>query len=403
MKLAIFFALLALTFAQNPAQYQLHIPSKCEDVLAVKVCDRLRNTAATLKLKSEEVKNAVVSAYQQGKVKAEEVEKAVNDFLVNKVLNKKCEDLTSVENCNKLRELAAEMKIQADKVAEFIVKQIAILKTKTCEDMLDADNCNKLRDLAGKLKIKADALKEMVIASYIKTKANAKQAVVEAYNKVKDYVMATKCEDMFNPDLCASFRKYAEKTKVALPRIMETAFELAKKGIAIGKGFVEKVYNIVDYFYDCEDVFDKESCIRIRGWAAKVSVTAEKVELLIKKYVRIFIEKSTTIYQTIKKYVQDKIYCKLSPSCQSDDADDEIADLAINKRSLLGDWKNKVMEALNNKFPNLEPFVRKHLEEFVAKSKSLFQFMKQLALLIQDKAFAKYQDILKQLMMEATL
>ena len=97
MKLAIFFALLALTFAQNPAQYQLHIPSKCEDVLAVKVCDRLRNTAATLKLKSEEVKNAVVSAYQQGKVKAEEVEKAVNDFLVNKVLNKKCEDLTSVE------------------------------------------------------------------------------------------------------------------------------------------------------------------------------------------------------------------------------------------------------------------------------------------------------------------
>ena len=31
------------------------------------------------------------------------------------------------------------MKIQADKVQEFVVKQIAVLKTKTCEDFMGAD------------------------------------------------------------------------------------------------------------------------------------------------------------------------------------------------------------------------------------------------------------------------
>lgn len=378
MKFFIFFALFALSFAESPAQYQLHIPTKCEDVLAVKVCDRLRNTAATLKLKSEEVKNAVVDAYKNGKVQAQEIEKAVNDFLVNKVLNKKCEDLTSVENCNKLRKLAVDMKVQVDKVAEFIVKQIAVLKTKTCEDILDADNCNKLKDLAAKLKIKAGKVQEMIVDAYIKAKAQGTQVVVEAFNKVKEYVMATRCEDMFNPDLCTSFRKYAEKTKVALPKIMETAFELVKRGVAIGKGLITKVYNIVDYFYDCEDVFDKDSCDLIRKWAAKASVTAEKVEILVKKYVRIFIEKSTTIYQTIKEYVKDKIYCRFSSSCHNVEDENEVEDLAISKRSILGDWKNRILQILNEKFPNLKASIRQKLENLVAESTSFFNYMKRL-------------------------
>ena len=97
MKLAIFFALIALSCAK------LSIPEKCDDVLAVKVCDRLEKTAKALKLKSEEVQAAVKDAYQKGKKTAKEIEEAVNDFLVNKVYNKKCEDLTSAEVRGKVR------------------------------------------------------------------------------------------------------------------------------------------------------------------------------------------------------------------------------------------------------------------------------------------------------------
>ena len=52
-------------------------------------------------------------------------------------------------------------------------------------------------------------------------------------------------------------RKYAAKTKVALPKLMATALEVLKKGVSVGKAMVEKVFDIIDYFYDCEDVFDK--------------------------------------------------------------------------------------------------------------------------------------------------
>ena len=101
MKIFILLALLAVAFAQDISADQLHIPDKCEDVLAVKVCDRLMRTAETLKLKSEEVKKGLLDAYAKGKKTAAEIEASVEDFMVNKVLNKKCEDFTSVEvNCH---------------------------------------------------------------------------------------------------------------------------------------------------------------------------------------------------------------------------------------------------------------------------------------------------------------
>lgn len=405
MKLFIFFALFALAFAQGPPppQYQLHIPEKCEDVLAIKVCDRLKRTAAALKLKSEEVKTAVIEAYKQGKDTAEKIEKAVKDFLVSKVLNKKCEDLTTAENCQKLRKLAADLKVKAEKVSEFIVKQIAELKTKTCEDLLDADKCNKLRDLANKLKIKAEKFQEILVNAYIQAKANATDVIVETYKKIKEYVLSIRCEDVFNPNLCSTFRKFAEKTKVALPVIMETAYDLVVKGIAIGKGLVNKVFDIVDYFYDCEDIFDDTSCDRLRRWAAKLKVTAEKFEIVLRKYVRLFIEKGTSIYQTIKDFVKNNIICYFKRSCKTDDNTSYVADVAMEKRSIFGDWKEKILKVINNKFPNLEANVRKQLENLVAKSRSIWTFLKNLAVEIKNKAKSKYTEILKKLMMELTL
>lgn len=101
MKLLLLFTFLSVAPATDgvvpPLQYQLHIPDKCEDVLAVKVCDRLRKTATALKLKSEEVKNAVLDAYQKGLATTNEIAEAAEDFLVNKVMTKKCEDFTSAE------------------------------------------------------------------------------------------------------------------------------------------------------------------------------------------------------------------------------------------------------------------------------------------------------------------
>ena len=234
-------ALAAVAFADDSissAQYQLHIPDKCEDVLAVKVCERLRITAATLKLKSEEVKKGALDAYAKGKKTAVEIEAAINDFMINQVLTKRCEDFTSAEVslsnlkfakfqiyllckkaqntirnlrilffcfifqvCSKLRKLAEDAKIQTEKIQKYVMEQVAILKSKPCEEYLDVEKCQKINDLVAKLKMKVEQKKDILVAAYLEAKANATQHMVETYNKIKHYVMATKCEDMFNPDV----------------------------------------------------------------------------------------------------------------------------------------------------------------------------------------------------------
>jgi len=94
-------AFLALTYALPPPLHdnggKLHIPDKCSDVLAVKVCNNLEQLAKRLKLKSEDVTKAVIDAVKKGKSSSTEIYNAAKDFLIKEVMSKKCEDFTSVQ------------------------------------------------------------------------------------------------------------------------------------------------------------------------------------------------------------------------------------------------------------------------------------------------------------------
>lgn len=103
MKAVVLFlaASLALTYALPPPLHddgsKVHIPDKCSDVLAVKVCNNLEQLAKRLKLKSEDVVKAVKEAVKNGKTSSIEIYSAAKDFLVKEVMSKKCEDFTSAE------------------------------------------------------------------------------------------------------------------------------------------------------------------------------------------------------------------------------------------------------------------------------------------------------------------
>ncbi|XP_066925895.1 uncharacterized protein [Clytia hemisphaerica] len=410
MKLLLLFAFLSVALATDgvpPLQYQLHIPDKCEDVLAIKVCDSLRKTATALKLKSDEVKNAVVDAYQKGLATTTEIANAAEDFLVNKVMTKKCEDFTSADNCQKLRDMAAKAKVEASKVKAYVLKQVAVLKTKTCEDfIMSVDKCTKLRDLATKVKVKGEEFKVMVLAALQEAQQKGTDKVKEVYNNIKNYIVSTRCEDMFNPDLCAAMRKYAAKTKVALPKILETSFEVLKKGVSVGKAMVEKVFDIVDYFYDCEDVFDKGSCDRLRNWAATFKIKADEFEVAVRKYVRIAVEKATSFYKTLKDFIKEKFYCRIWPSsnkCQISDAD-VIAMIAEDDMGTKVEaWKQKILDILNKRFPGLDQKVREHIKTIIEKSKSFWQLMRNFAKEIKNQGqqvSQKIREALRKLMVE---
>ena len=66
---------------------------------------------------------------------------------------------------------------------------------------MSLQQCKQLEDVAAKLKIKFDKLQDMIVDAAIDAKTKGTQMIKETYDKIKNYVMSTKCEDMFNPDV----------------------------------------------------------------------------------------------------------------------------------------------------------------------------------------------------------
>ena len=55
--------------------------------------------------------------------------------------------------------------------------------------------------MIAQLKMKANETKDMIVAAYLEAREKGTQHLEETYNKIKTYVMSTRCEDMFNPDV----------------------------------------------------------------------------------------------------------------------------------------------------------------------------------------------------------
>lgn len=95
-------ALLGVSYAFPPPlpskdDSKVHIPEKCSDVLAVKVCQNLEAIAVRLQLKAKDVTRAVIDAVKQGKTSSMEIYEVAKEFLKKEVLSKKCEDFTTAE------------------------------------------------------------------------------------------------------------------------------------------------------------------------------------------------------------------------------------------------------------------------------------------------------------------
>lgn len=345
MKVVLFtLSLLVASIAALPPPYydqvqddKIHIPEKCEDVLSVKVCNQLEETAKNLKLTSDQVKDAVIDAVKNGKTKSEEIYNSAKDFLQQKVLSKKCEDFTSPDNCAKLRDLAKKLKIKAADVEKFVIQAVADgavkvndlynkvldyykkeVATKKCEDFLSKTNCDRIRDVAATFKIKADALEKAFVEAVMKAYIEGKDVLTETFNKLKDLAKNTTCEDLLNPDLCKTLRKYANLTKVSFPKIMDAVRDSIVKGYKIGKGLLKAIYDITDYFYDCEDVFTQSSCDRLKYWLGKLGVKAAEIDRIVREYAKKGFETASDLYKKIYDFLKEQVVCKISPWCKTD-------------------------------------------------------------------------------------
>merc|ERR1712183_178623 len=88
---------------------------KCEDALAADVCAKIREVAADLKIKMDKVM----------KVMKEIIEKIKKHFFPdNELTLVKCEDVLSAKVCTELREVAAKLKVKVEEIDNIIRKLV---------------------------------------------------------------------------------------------------------------------------------------------------------------------------------------------------------------------------------------------------------------------------------------
>merc|ERR1719378_1534522 len=170
----------------------------CEEILAEPVCAALKEAAAKLKIKIEEVDKIVREAVKKGITKASEIAKLVREKLVEMATNFKCEDALPAEWCAKIKEVAATLKIDYAKVMKVMKEIVAkgITKAKeiideikkhffpgqelaenaiVCEDVLSEQVCKALKEAAEKLKVKAAEVDKIVREAVKKGITKAKE------------------------------------------------------------------------------------------------------------------------------------------------------------------------------------------------------------------------------------
>merc|ERR1711962_219470 len=170
---------------------------KCEDALAADVCAKIREVAADLKIKMDKVMKVMKEIIAKGITKAKEIiEKIKKHFFPdNELTLVKCEDVLSAKVCTELREVAAKLKVKVEEIdniirklvkekitdAKRIIKEvreklIQLAKNFKCTDVLSESVCKEIKEFGAKIKIEAKKVDEII-----------KKIVVEGVTKAKDH------------------------------------------------------------------------------------------------------------------------------------------------------------------------------------------------------------------------
>merc|ERR1719431_1539736 len=242
----------------------------CEEILSEKVCAALKKAAEKLKVKAAEVDRIVREAVKKGITKASEIIKIVRAKIIELATNFKCEDALSAEACAKIREVAAIVHVKFEEVMKLIKEIVAkgITKAKEiideikkhffptleidelslvkCEDVLSAKVCTELRTVAKKLKVKIEEI-DNIIRKLVKEKiTDAKRIIKEVRAKLVELAKNFKCTDVLNEAVCKEIKDFAAKIKIEAKKVEEIIKKIVVEGVTEAKEIIKK---IIEHFF----------------------------------------------------------------------------------------------------------------------------------------------------------
>merc|ERR1712121_35028 len=169
----------------------------------------------------------VREAVKKGITKASEIIKIVRAKIIELATNFKCEDALSAEVCDKIKEVAALMKIKMEKVMKVMKEIIAkgITKAKeiideikkhffphmevnelmtneiVCEEILSDKVCAALKEAAKKLKVKVEEVDKIVREAVKKGITKASEIIKIVRAKIIELAKNFKCEDALSAEV----------------------------------------------------------------------------------------------------------------------------------------------------------------------------------------------------------
>merc|ERR1711973_899154 len=196
-----------------------------------------------------------------------EIAKLVREKLVEMAKNFKCEDALSADICAKIKEVAATLKIKYAEVMKVMKEIIAkgITKAKEiiekikkhffpdneltlvkCEDVLSAKVCTELREVAAKLKVKIEEI-DNIIRKLVKEKiTDAKRIIKEVREKLVELAKTFKCTDVLSETVCKEIKDFAAKIKIEAKKVDEIIKKIVVEGVTKAKEIIKK---IIEHFF----------------------------------------------------------------------------------------------------------------------------------------------------------
>jgi len=294
----------------------------CENVLEADQCKKLKDVAALIHVKAGEVNKAIREAIIEGAAKVQDQFQKAMDFLENEVT---CEKVFGQERCDQLRDAAQKFHENAGVIKEAIkaainkhltkvqdvltsVRDTLVEKAKNfkCTDVLTQDQCNKIDDIGARLKLKSDEIKLALKEAIANGAEQAKQIYNRALGFFLNDVKNLKCEDLASADTCNKIREYAKKIGDKTADAATAIKEAIIQGAATAKDQYQKAVEFLKAQFDCENVLSKDTCDKIRGLADKFHISMQKVDAALREAVANGVKSVTDLYKAAVKYIMDK-------------------------------------------------------------------------------------------------
>merc|ERR1712168_1050472 len=273
-------------------------------------------------LRTSEVIKAVREAIIEHASNAQEIFQKAMDFLTGEIT---CEGIFGADVCSKLQKAAqmlgektsdindairAAVKKHVTKVSDVLkfVQEYLVDKAKNfkCENVLNADLCAKIMKIGGHFKDGIDTINKGIKEAIVHGATGVQEIYNVAVAWLRDHVKASKCEDLISADVCQKIRDFANKVHVSAKDVLQAVKEAIAEGAWDPVDLYKKAIEYIKSKISCEAVMGKATCDKIRALADKFSVSLAKVDEVLREAIASGVTKVTELYKVVVKYIMDR-------------------------------------------------------------------------------------------------